>query len=42
MARINLSERIKNAPLVLDGAMGTELIGRVQVEQWATLEALDD
>ena len=28
MARIELSERIKNAPLILDGAMGTELIGR--------------
>ena len=28
MARIDLSERIKNAPLILDGAMGTELIGR--------------
>ena len=28
MARVELSERIKNAPLILDGAMGTELIGR--------------
>lgn len=28
MARIELSERIKNAPLILDGAMGTELVGR--------------
>lgn len=28
MARVDLSERIKNAPLILDGAMGTELVGR--------------
>ena len=28
MTRIALSERIKNAPLILDGAMGTELVGR--------------
>lgn len=28
MARVQLSERIKNAPLILDGAMGTELVGR--------------